>query len=1047
MAGNSLKYRLGLDLGTNSIGWCMLRLNSDNEPVAVVKSGVRIFHDGRNEKTKEPLAVVRRNARSIRKNLDRKISRRNHLLNTLIKYFLLPSNENERKALAVLNPYELRSRAVQEKIELFELGRLLMHLSKRRGFKSNRKVDKEDSSGKIKPAIERLKDKMQETNKKTAGEYLYSLMQNGKPVRARLGRIDGSNGYEIYLDRALIEEEYNIIMNEQKKYHKELTDDIINGIFNIIFYQRPLKPQKVGKCSLVPEDTKLKKAHVLAQDFILLQIVQDLQVFDDNQLEFRKLSNDEKKIIKRELRKKKEVSYENIRKWLKKYYENIKYGMFSHETVDKKLQGNKTNAIMSSKDIIGDIWNDLSPEVQYDIIEELYSDKDNDELSKLYSEKFKLNESQIQGLLNKAVYKLDSGYIRYGKTAVEKLNSIMDKDNLDLHYAREKAGFGKENIPAASEYLEYYGKVLPNSVVDPQLENPKNDEEIYGKISNPTVHAALNQLRKLINELIKLYGKPEQIVIELARDLKNGKAATLRYIEQNKKNQKLNNKVQGIIEEFKVKGDKATRDKVKLWLELSKGELTGAKRCVYTGKTISLAELFSDDVQIEHIVPYSRSLDDSFNNKTLSFKSANYYKGNKTPYEAFGENKDGFNYHDILERAKIFNKSKFDRFTKDAMDIYNRDGKGFIARQLSDTQYISRISLKYLKSLYPKEKHNSLWTISGQLTAMIREKLGLNNLLSENSEKNRNDHRHHAVDAFVVAVTSRSLLQKISYAASLQEDLDNRNVSSYRNKLLEKMPEPFPNYRKSLECSIDNIKTSHKSDRSISGKLHEDTAYGIVKDNDKYNVVTRWTVDKFKEKKHFELIRDNELKEIACSDKELFTKIVETRKIKSIRKLSKENPVIKIKDKSGRDYKAFAGGNNICVEIYEVDGVRKSEVIQLFDAAQKGFMPEWMNKYPNGKLLMRLFKGDVIGFIDKEKGRNRIYYTIQQIRQKANDLGLILLNSTGYVKEDGKEIKKCIYIGFNKLFNKYHAEQFNISVTGIVSKKKTADINFWKNRT
>ena len=98
-------------------------------------------------------------------------------------------------------------------------------------------------------------------------------------------------------------------MNEQKKYHKELTDDIINEIFNIIFYQRPLKPQKVGKCSLVPEDTKLKKAHVLAQDFILLQKVQDLRVFDDNILEFRKLNNDEKEIIKRELNRKKEVVF------------------------------------------------------------------------------------------------------------------------------------------------------------------------------------------------------------------------------------------------------------------------------------------------------------------------------------------------------------------------------------------------------------------------------------------------------------------------------------------------------------------------------------------------------------------------------------------------------------------------------------------------------------------------------------------------------------------------------------------------------------------
>lgn len=1043
MTENSLKYRLGLDLGTNSIGWCMLRLNNNNEPVAVMKSGVRIFHDGRNEKTKEPLAVVRRNARSIRRNLDRKISRRNHLLNTLIKYGLLPLDENARKQLAVLNPYELRSRAVNEKTELFELGRCLMHLSKRRGFKSNRKVDKEDSSGKIKPAIERLKNKMQETNKKTAGEYLYYLLESGQPVRARLGKIDGKEGYEIYLDRSIIEEEYNIIMNEQKKYHKELTDDIINEIFNIIFYQRPLKPQKVGKCGLVPEETKLRKAHVLAQDFILLQKVQDLRVFDDNILEFRPLNNDEKNIIKKELRIKKEVSYENIRKLLRKYFENGKYGMFSHETLGGKLQGNKTNAVMSNKDIIGESWYDLPAKVQYDIIEALYSDMDNEKLSQLYADYYKLNENQINGLLNKAIYRLDSGYIRYGKTAVTKLNSIMDKENLDLHYAREKAGFGGENVPVASENLEYYGKVLPNSVIDPQIENPKNDEEKYGKIANPTVHAALNQLRKLVNELIKLYGKPEQIVIELARDLKNNVKAKDIINKKIAENKKLNEKVDKILQEYsetyhtQIVKNKLNRDKVKLWLELSEDPLE--RRCIYTGEQISIAKLFSDDVQIEHIVPYSKTLDDSMNNKTLSMKKANYYKGNRTPYEAFKDSKDGYNYDEIVARAKLLNNnSKFKRFTKEAMDIYNKDGKDFIARQLSDTQYLSKLALSYLQSLYSEERHSSLWTIPGQLTALIRNYLGLNTLISDDENKNRNDHRHHAIDAFVVAITTRSLLQKISYAASLQEDLDNRSLSSHRNKLLEKMPEPFPNYRKSLQLSINNIKTSHKSDRSISGKLHEDTAYGIVKDNDKYNVVTRWTVDKFKEKKHFEMIRDNELKGLACNNKELFNKILDEKSIKGIRVLKSENPVIKIKNKAGNEYKAFAGGNNICVEIFEVDGVRKAEVIQLFDAAQKDFKPEWMNKYPNGKLLMRLFKGDVIGFIDKEKGRNRIYYIIQQIRKEL----FALISINGFNNND----KKMEFKSYMPLFNILNAKQFNISVTGVVTKKKTADINFWKNR-
>lgn len=1034
MEVNKLKYRLGLDLGTNSIGWCMLRLNTANEPVAVVKAGVRIFHDGRNEKSKEPLAVARRNARSIRRNLDRKISRRNHLLNKLVKYGLLPENESERKALSILNPYELRNRAVNEQIELYKLGRILMHLSKRRGFKSNRKVDKADDSGKIKPAIERLKKKMEEQNKKTVGEYFYFLLLNGKSVRARLGKIDGKEGYEIYLDRALMEEEYNIIMTEQQKYYKELTDDVIKELFHIIFYQRPLKKQKIGKCSLTGEDIKLHKAHVLAQDFIILQKINDLRVYDENVYENRELTPDEKAVLKAELQNKKEMSFDKVRNLLKKNFTNAKYGQFSHEAIDDKISGNKTNVVMASKDILGDKWDNFSDDEKFNIIDMLFSDESNDEVKEKYRNNFNLTDEEINNILDKAIYKLDTGYLRYGKKAVVRLDEIMDKENIGLFNAIIHSGFSIQENNEVSEYLEYYGKILQNSVVDPQINNPKNDEEKYGKISNPTVHIALNQLRKLINELIQLYGKPEQIVIELARDLKNGKAAKLKHIKQNKENQKINDKIKKMLEEFKIKNDKTARDKVKLWFEL--GDDENIRRCVYTGEIISLAELFSDNVQIEHIVPYSRSLDDSFNNKTLSMKSANYYKGNKTPYEAFGNNKDGFNYNEILERAKIFNKSKFDRFTKDAMNIYNKDGGDFIASQLSDTQYISRMASEYLKSLYPKNKHSSIWTIPGQLTAMIRGKLGLNNLLSENSEKNRNDHRHHAVDAFVVAITTRSFLQKISSAANDMEELYNMNKYANRKRILDKMPEPFTNYRKSLELAVNNIKTSHKADRSISGCLHEDTAYGLVKDNDKYNVAVRWTLDKFKDNKQYEIIRDYELRNYACNDNTKFKELVDNRGIRGIKVLKSENPLITIQDKFGKTYKAFAGGNNLCVEIYEVDGVRHAEVIQLFDAAQKGFKPNWMTNYPNGKLIMRLFKGDVIGYIDINYNRNIQYYIIQQIRQKL--FALIPINNGNNGTMEFKS--------YNPLFNSLNAKQFNISVSGVITKKKTADITFWNNR-
>ena len=1029
MNEHNISYRLGLDLGTNSIGWCMLRLNNNVEPVAVIKAGVRIFHDGRTN-DKVPLAVERRNARSARRNLDRKISRRKHLLISLVKYGLLPENESERKALSIFNPYELRCRAVYERIELYEIGRALMHLSKRRGFKSNRKVDKESDSGKIKPAIERLKKKMEEHNKKTVGEYFYSLLEKGKSVRARLGKIDGKEGYEIYLDRALMEEEYNIIMTEQQKYHKELTKDIVDEIFNIIFYQRPLKKQKIGKCSLTGEDIKLHKAHVLAQNFILLQKINDLRVYDENIYENRELTPNEKAVLKAELQNKKELTYNKVRNILKKIFSNVTYGQFSHEAIDDKISGNKTNAIMSHKDILGDKWDNFSDDEKFNIIDMLFSDESNDEVKEKYRNNFNLTDEEINNILDKAIYKLDTGYLRYGKKAVVRLDEIMDKENIGLFNAIIHSGFSIQENNEVSEYLEYYGKILQNSVVDPQINNPKNDEEKYGKISNPTVHIALNQLRKLINELVEFYGKPEQIVIELARDLKNSKARKARYIKIGKENQKINDNVRKYIEEYNAKNDKNTRDKVKLWLELGKDE--NIKRCVYTGKTISLAELFSDDVQIEHIVPYSRSLDDSFNNKTLSYRIANYYKGNKTPYEAFGNNKDGFNYNEILERAKIFNKSKFDRFTKDAMDIYNKDGNDFIARQLSDTQYISRISLKYLKSLYPKEKHSSLWTIPGQLTAMIRGKLGLNNLLSENSEKNRNDHRHHAVDAFVVAITTRSFLQKISTAANSMEDLYNMNENSNRRRILDKMPEPFTNYRKSLELALNNIKTSHKADRSISGCLHKDTAYGLVRDNNDYNLVRRQGIT---ESINFDLVRDKELRELLNNEKTR-NEIIEKRNIRHIRTLKKYNPIISIKDRNNKIYKVFEGGNNICAEIFEVPNDKKYvEVITLFDASQKNFTPKWINKYPNAKLVMRLFKGDVVGYIDNRK------YKYALITQITNDR-FVMEEINYHSKSDEYIIRKS----HNQFANILNVKQFNISVSGVITKKKTADINFWNNR-
>ncbi len=110
------KYRLGIDLGATSLGWCMIELNEDNSPKDLIELGVRIFPDGRDAKTNEPLNVKRREHRSMRRNRDRYLQRRAYLMDILVKYGFMPENEKERKQLEHLDPYFLRVKALDKKL-------------------------------------------------------------------------------------------------------------------------------------------------------------------------------------------------------------------------------------------------------------------------------------------------------------------------------------------------------------------------------------------------------------------------------------------------------------------------------------------------------------------------------------------------------------------------------------------------------------------------------------------------------------------------------------------------------------------------------------------------------------------------------------------------------------------------------------------------------------------------------------------------------------------------------------------------------------------
>src|SRR5579885_2523561 len=196
------RYRLGIDTGSNSLGWFVVWLNEKDEPVGLGPGGVRIFPDGRDPKSKESNAADRRVARSMRRRRDRYLQRRGKLMGLLVKHGLMPADEAARKSLEALDPYELRAKALDEPLPLHHIGRALFHLNQRRGFLSNRKTEQGGKkSGAIKQAAGNLQKMMDDSGARTLGDFLHRRHRVREPVRTRNRSTGAKAEYDFYPTR------------------------------------------------------------------------------------------------------------------------------------------------------------------------------------------------------------------------------------------------------------------------------------------------------------------------------------------------------------------------------------------------------------------------------------------------------------------------------------------------------------------------------------------------------------------------------------------------------------------------------------------------------------------------------------------------------------------------------------------------------------------------------------------------------------------------------------------------------------------------------
>ena len=359
-------------------------------------------------------------------------------------------------------------------------------------------------------------------------------------------------------------------------------------------------------------------------------------------------------------------------------------------------------------------------------------------------------------------------------------------------------------------------------------------------VRNPVVMRCLTELRKVVNAVLRKYGKPGEIHIELARELKKSREDRMRISKDNRKRQDSRETgYERIQKETGIPNPKRDDiEKYQLAVEC-------AWTCPYTGKGIGFENLFGEHSQfdVEHIIPFSRCLDDSFMNKTLCYHEENrHVKRNRTPWESY-EHSD--RWDEIIGRVQRFNgdaaRQKLERFqTRDV-----RDFEEVSSTKLNDTRYASKLAARYLGWLYGPEYRSRIQTNTGQITAYLRNAWRLNRILGEGDTKTRDDHRHHAVDALVIALTTRSAVKQLSDAAQKQHLLKGRARGF--GKLVE---QPWDSFLEDTRAAVESILVSHRVDHRVSGRLHEDTFYSRPRTDENgknYHVVRKPLGDMFSE--------------------------------------------------------------------------------------------------------------------------------------------------------------------------------------------------------
>jgi CRISPR-associated endonuclease Csn1 len=924
----------------------------------------------------------------------------------LLKLGMLPAfGSDEWREVMAKEPLALRTRGLSERLEPHDVGRALYHLAQRRHFKG-RELDEGDSE-----AADEAAEKEAKSSRETTLQFLKRSGNTLGEFLSRKGPHDRKRG--THATRAVVLDEFDRFWAAQSEYHLALANPETRAwIEDTIFAQRPVfwRKNTLGTCPLMPQENLCPKGAWVSQQRRMLEKLNNLAIIGGNA---RSLDAEERAAILEKLQVQASMRWGSVRAALKPIFKareekdrlsSLRFNL--EEGGDPALLGNAMEAKLA--EIFGAAWSS-HPHRQAirDAVHGRLWSADYGEMGEQrvvirpeterrelraaaehsFTRDFGATSGQAAAL---AALKLPSGWEPYSYAALERL----------LPRLEQGARFGALiNGPEWAEWRDvtFPNRARPTGEVLDRLPSPadKAERERLAQVRNPTVVRAQNELRKVVNNLIGLYGKPDLIRIELAREVGKSKRER-KEMQDGLRKQEARRKAAAT--DLRANGIEPSRDDIEkymLWLECGKFD-------PYSGKAISFEALFGHaEFDVEHIWPRSRSFDNSYGNKTLCLKKLNVRKANRTPFEAFGTDPDWVDMKNRVWRLAEERKmpqGKAKRFCRE--EPLDDD---FVSRQLNDTGFAARQAIAFLKRLWPDvgiEAPVAVQAVNGRVTAQLRKVWGLNNILSDDGEKTRADHRHHAVDALVVACAHAGLTQRLSSYWQVRDG----SVAVARPEIAP----PWPSIRADADIAVGQIVVSHRVRRKISGPLHKETFYGdtgcdAVSGKTIYRYfVVRKRVEALS-KMEIEAIRDPAVKEIISKWvalhggdlKKAFTTYPRLgshgQEIRRVRLLVKqqEKLMAQISDTTYADL-----GANHHVAIYKLPSGRATfNVVSLLEASRRLARRESIVQYEHpehAEFLMSLSAGDTIRFAREEREAPQLW-RVQKIASKGQ-ISLLHIN-------------------------------------------------------